>query len=270
MEKLLEGKVAVITGGSRGIGKAICLSLAREGADVNIIYSSEADSNFPAAIKDTLAEILGYSSASAYDCNLACLEKAYKTIDAIVSSKKKIDILINNAAVSPFISLDETAPELWDEIFSVNLRTPFFISKQVAGIMENNAVDEFGYKGAIINLSSISAGRGGNSHPYCAAKSGIESITKTLALELSKNKIRVNAISPGMIDTDLNRGGLKYYNKEQVNALYASIPLGRPGLPEEIGPTAVFLSSNKLSSYITGAVIPVTSGWDVMIAGEKN
>lgn len=266
MEKLLEGKIALVTGGSRGIGKAISLSLAKSGANVSIIYSSKADKNYPNAIGDTLDEIRKYDfKALAYDCDLNNLNHAKE----ILSTKKRLDVLVNNAAFSPFVSLEETTPELWDKVFSVNLKTNFFLSIYAAEIMKKNKIDKYNSKGSIINISSISSGRGGNSHPYCASKAGIESITKTLALEFSKYKIRVNTISPGLIDTDLSRESLESATPEQINLLNNSIPLGRAGLPEEIGNMATFLASNKLSSYITGAIIPINGGWDIPLPGDE-
>ncbi len=268
MKKLLEGKVALIMGGSRGIGKFISLSLAESGANLAIVYSSGVDYKFPGAIENTLEEISKYSAVSIYNCDLNNLNCAIDVLDSVINTYGKLDILVNNAAFSPFISLNETTPELWDKVFSVNLKTPFFISKYAAEIMKKNQADESGFRGSIINISSISSGRGGNSHPYCASKSAIDSITKTLALEFSKYKIRVNAISPGLIDTDLSRESLKSATPEQINNLYHSIPLGRAGLPKEIGNVAVFLAS-KLSSYITGAIIPVNGGWDIPIPGDE-
>jgi len=269
MEKLLGGKVAIVTGGSRGIGKGIGLSLAKSGADLAIIYSSIADSRFPKAIDDTLKQIHKYANVVSYDCDLSNLNKSMGVIDSIKKTYGRLDIFVNDAAFSPFISLEDTTPELWDKIFSVNIKTPFFISKYVSDLMKKNNRDECGFRGSIINISSISSSRGGNSHPYCAAKSAIESITKTLALEFSKYGIRVNAIAPGLIDTDLSRESLQFYSPKQIKTLYGSIPLRRPGFPEEIGNMAIFLASNQLSSYITGAIIPINGGWDIPIPGDE-
>lgn len=244
IEGLLENKVAVVTGGTRGIGLAIVKKFLEQGAQVILFGSKQATAD--AAVADLKAQhpdwrVSGMAPALS-DCN--AVDAAFQTI---VSEFGRIDILVNNAGVSAREPLYEYSEKAFDDIMSLNVKAVFACSRAVAPYMRNQG------NGCIINTSSMvslygqPAGCG-----YPASKFAVNGLTKSLARELGKDGIRVNAVAPGVTNTDM----LKDLPDEMAARVSANIPLGRPGEPEEIANVFLFLAS-ELASYVTGAIVSV-------------
>ena len=244
--KLLEGKTAVITGGSRGIGKAIALRFATEGANIAItdIIDNEA---FTETVKEIAATGV---KAKGYISDASLLVEAENVIEQIVSDFGTIDILVNNAGITRDTLLMRMTEEQWDQVLTVNLKSVFNLTKAAIRPMMKQK------KGSIINMSSVVgvSGNAGQSN-YSASKAGILGFTKSVAKELGSRSVRCNAIAPGFIITEMT-GKLP----EEVKADWISkIPLRRGGTPEDVADVAVFLASD-LSSYVTGQTVNVCGG----------
>jgi NAD(P)-dependent dehydrogenase (short-subunit alcohol dehydrogenase family) len=277
-KKMLEGKVALVTGGSRGIGKAIALRLAAEGADVAINYQStkEHAENVSRLIDqmgtidelDKLSVMVGQidtkesakevsksidsigSHSEIYQANVNNFEEVNKMRDEIVKKFGKIDILVNNAGIVRDKSFVKMTPQMWNEVLSVNLDGTFYCTKAVIeGMLERKY-------GRIINISSV-IGRMGNRGQanYAASKAGIIALTQTLAKEFANKGITVNAIAPGFIETSM----LKSVPKEIMDKILAQIPLGRLGKTSEVAGAVAYLVSED-GDYITGQVIDINGG----------
>lgn len=241
----LEGKVALVTGGSRGIGREICLSLAEAGADVGLIAR-----NMDLAEK-TAADVreLG-RKGRAFRADVSNREDAEKVVDEMVDEFERIDILVNNAGLTRDNLVLRMASEEWSDVIDTNLKGVFNYTSIVGQYMLRQR------SGSIINLSSVVAlvGNAGQAN-YCASKAGVIGFTKAVARELAGRKVRVNAIAPGFIDTEMT-DAIPAPMKEKM---LASIPMKRPGEPREVARVAVFLASDA-ASYITGQVLVVDGG----------
>jgi 3-oxoacyl-[acyl-carrier protein] reductase len=244
--KLLEGKTALVTGASRGIGKAIALKFAREGADIAVTNIFD-DEEFNSTIKEI--ESIGVK-AKGYVFNVASFEDSQKIINDILKDFTKIDILVNNAGITKDTLLMRMSEEQWDAVISVNLKSVFNLTKAVLQPMLKQK------GGSIINMSSIVgvSGNGGQSN-YSASKAGIIGFTKSIAKEVGSRSIRVNAIAPGFILTEMTDKLPEDVKNEWIN----KIPLRRGGTPDDVANTALYLACN-LSSYITGQTIHVCGG----------
>jgi NAD(P)-dependent dehydrogenase (short-subunit alcohol dehydrogenase family) len=274
----LEGKVALVTGASRGIGRAIALRLAEEGADVAINYQVSKEQAEKVAqlvdqtgvIKHTyrLYRLIEHMEKSddakevsdAIDAKgkHTCIvqadvddfEQVLRMRDEVVRELGKIDILVNNAGITRDKSFVKMTPEMWSEVLSVNLTGPFYCTKAVIdGMIERKW-------GRIVNISSV-IGRMGNfgQSNYAASKAGLIGLTKTLAKEFASKGITVNAIAPGYVGTDMVRS----VPKEILDKIIAQIPLGRLGEPEEVAGAVAYLVSED-GAYITGQVIDLNGG----------
>lgn len=245
MGKLL-GKTALITGASRGIGRAIAIEFAKEGANIVINYSKD-----DMGAEETL-KILENIGVVAYKIkeDVSSFEGAKKIIDFTLKSFGKIDILVNNAAKSTIGLFMDSSKEEIEGILNTNLLGPLYLSKIAIPHMINR-------KGVILNISSMWGEVGASCEVlYSTSKGGINLFTKALAKEMAPSNIRVNAIAPGVIDTSMN----SFLSKEDRKNLEEEIPFGRFGSPEEIGKIAVFLCSED-SSYITGQIIRADGGY---------
>jgi 3-oxoacyl-[acyl-carrier protein] reductase len=245
--KMLENKVAVVTGGSRGIGEAIVLKLAENGANVAFTYLS---SDEKAKTLEEKLQSFGIK-AKAYKSNAADFSECEKMVNDVVKEFGTIDILVNNAGISKDNLLLRMAPEQWDEVMATNLKSVFNMTKQAIRPMMKAR------KGSIINMSSIVGMRGNaGQSSYAASKAGIIGFTKSIAAELGSRNIRCNAIAPGFVETDMT-----HYLKEgeAAKSFLEKIPLGRFGSAEEIANVTLFLAS-EMSSYITGQVISTCGG----------
>ena len=244
--KLLEGKVAVITGAARGIGKAIAVKFAQSGADV-AFTDLRADDNFT----NTEKELLSYGvRAKGYTSNAANYEESQTLVDQIVKDFGRIDILVNNAGITRDGLLMRMTEEQWDMVININLKSAFNLTKGVQKYMLKQR------SGSIINMSSV-VGVSGNAGQcnYSASKAGLIGFTKSVAQELGSRGIRCNAIAPGFIITDMTA-----QLPEEVRKEWASkIPLRRGGTPDDVANVALFLASD-LSGYVSGQVINVCGG----------
>jgi len=244
--KLLEGKVAIITGGTRGIGKGIALKFAQEGADVIFTYvSSEETAN---AVEKEI-EAFGVK-AKGYKSNAANMEDAVALIDKVVEEFGQIDILVNNAGITKDGLLMRMSEENFDDVIKINLNSVFNMTKAALRTFLKQR------SGSIINMSSIVGIRGNAGQAnYSASKAGIIGFTKSIAAELGSRNIRCNAIAPGFIATEMT----EKLDPEVVKGWSESIPLKRPGTPEDIANATVFLASD-MSTYISGQVLSVCGG----------
>ncbi|MEO7835155.1 MAG: 3-oxoacyl-[acyl-carrier-protein] reductase [Ginsengibacter sp.] len=245
--KMIENRVAIITGGSRGIGEAIALKLAENGSHVAFSYvSSDEKAN---ALEEKL---LSFGvKAKAYKSNAADFSDCEKMVNEVIKEFGTVDILVNNAGISKDNLLLRMTTEQWDEVMATNLKSVFNMTKQVIRPMMKSR------KGSIINMSSIIGMRGNaGQSSYAASKAGIIGFTKSIAAELGSRNIRCNAIAPGFVETDMT-----HYLKEgdAAKTFLEKIPLGRFGSTDEIANVALFLASD-MSSYISGQVISVCGG----------
>ena len=241
---ILQNKVAVVTGGSRGIGKAIAEKFAAEGASVAILYSSNSAS--ADAVVEEIRNAGG--TAKAYQCHVENSDEVGKTIDDVVNDLGKIDILVNNAGITRDKLLMMMKEEDFDDVISVNLKGAYNTMRKVCPMLAKQRW------GRIINLSSI-AGINGNAGQvnYSASKAGLIGMTKSAAREFAGRGITVNAIAPGFVETDMTE---KFASDENV---MKRIPVGRMGRPDEIASLALFLASDA-AAYITGEVICIDGG----------
>lgn len=244
--KLLEGKTALITGASRGIGKAIALVFAAQGANVafsDLKYDEQAQ-YLEKQLADLGVKAKGYASDAS---NFAASEKL---ADEVAAEFGSIDILVNNAGITRDTLLMRMSEEQWDLVIQVNLKSVFNLTKAVQKYMLKQR------RGSIINMTSV-VGLGGNAGQanYAASKAGMIGFTKSIAQELGARNIRCNAIAPGFIETEMTAG-----LPEDVKKGWAEkIPLKRAGQAEDVANACVFLASD-LSAYITGQTIPVCGG----------
>lgn len=242
----LEGKTCLVTGGSRGIGKAIALKLAEFGADVAITYARSADA---ANEVKTKIEAMG-RRAKAIQADAVDFSEAEKVVNEIVSDWEKLDVLVNNAGITKDNLILRMSEEQWDDVITTNLKSIFNYSKVVARPMMKNR------GGSIINISSVVgiSGNAGQSN-YSASKAGIIGFTKSYAKELASRNIRANVIAPGYITTDMTDA----LDEKVLDGIKEATPLGRPGNADEIADAVVFLASD-MSTYITGETIRVDGG----------
>lgn len=244
--KLLEGKVAIITGASRGIGSGIAKVFAQQGANVAFTYSSSAESAM--ALENEL-NALGIK-AKGYQSNAADFSDAHKLVDDVIAEFGTIDILINNAGITKDNLLMRMSEEDFDKVIEINLKSVFNMTKAVQKIMLKNR------KGSIVNMSSVVGVKGNAGQAnYAASKAGMIGFTKSIALELGSRNIRCNAIAPGFIETEMTAK----LNEDVVKGWRDAIPLKRGGSPEDVANVCVFLGS-EMSAYVTGQVINVDGG----------
>lgn len=240
---LLEGKTAIVTGASRGIGKAIALKFAQEGCNVAFtdLFEDENMKATEAELKALGVEAKGYAS------DASKLDDTEKVVTQIVNDFGRIDVLVNNAGITKDTLLMRMSEEQWDAVINVNLKSVFNFTKAAQKTMLKQR------SGSIVNLSSVVgvSGNAGQSN-YSASKAGIIGFTKSIARELGSRGIRSNAIAPGFIITEMT-GKIP---EDARKAWEASIPLKRGGTPEEVAGVATFLASD-LSSYVSGQVIQV-------------
>jgi len=244
--KLLEGKVAIVTGAARGIGKAIALRLAQEGA--NIAFTDLVLDDNASLLEAELAA-LGVKGKG-FASNAAKFQDTNDVVNEIIKEFGRVDVLVNNAGITKDTLLMRMTEDQWDAVIAVNLKSVFNFTKAVQPIMLKQK------SGSIINMSSVVgvSGNAGQSN-YSASKAGIIGFTKSIAKELGSRNIRCNAIAPGFIITEMT-GKLP----EEVRNEWASkIPLRRGGTPEDVANTTLYLASD-LSSYISGQVINVCGG----------
>ncbi len=240
----LSGKVAVVTGASRGIGEAIAVELARHGA--NVVASDILSCD------NTIKQIKALKKQALYvKTDVSNEKEVISLISETMKKFRRIDILVNNAGIYPFSPTLTTSEEQWERTIHIDLKGTFFCSREALKHMKNGA--------SIVNISSIASDVGYSQlASYCAAKGGVKALTKSLAVEFANKGIRINSIHPGAVETPTTKPGLK--DKNLLKTMLMKIPLGRIGKPIDIANAVVFLASNA-SSYITGAELVVDGGW---------
>lgn len=250
--KLLEGKIAIVTGAARGIGEAIALKFAEHGANVAFTYVSESSEEKAVMLEQKLTS--KGVKAKAYKSNAGDVSQCELFVNEVLKEFGTVDICVNNAGISKDNLLLRLTPEQWDDVIKVNLNSVFYMTKQVIKPMMKAK------NGSIINMSSVigEMGNAGQSS-YAASKAGIIGFTKSVAKELGSRNIRCNAIAPGFVETDMTS-----YLKDGASAdkYKADIPLGKFASTEDIANVSLFLASG-LASYITGQVISVCGGLNI-------
>jgi L-rhamnose 1-dehydrogenase len=253
---LLKGKRAIVTGGSRGIGRAIVVEFARQGADVVFGYFGEDDKGYgrSSAVDEVVAEVdrLGRKCV-AVEGNIGEPETAAALVAATVEHFGGVDVLSSNAGICPFHAFLDMPPEILTHTISVNLEGAFFVCQAAANRMKEQETG-----GAIVATSSISAlvGGGMQTH-YTPTKAGVHSLMQSTAIALGPYGIRCNSVMPGAILTDLNREDLE--DEEKLAYFRKRIPLGRIGQPEDVASCVAFLASD-MARYVTGASLLVDGG----------
>ncbi len=246
-----EDRAAIVTGGARGIGKAIALSFVREGAKVTLV---DVDKGKLEVLKNEIEKEKG--KVIAIPCDITKSSDVKEMVDQVHKKIGRIDILVNNAGIIRRGTIETVTEEDWDQVIAVNLKGTFNCCKAVAGIMKKQ-----GY-GKIINVSSI-AGKMGDitSAPgYGPSKAGIDALTKTLARQLAPYGINVNVILPGSINIPVMNEDGGMYADGRYQSIMSHIPMQRPGTPEDIGYGALYLASDA-ASYVTGSVLVIDGGW---------
>tara|TARA_Y100000813_G_scaffold177530_1_gene144089 strand:- start:389 stop:1135 length:747 start_codon:yes stop_codon:yes gene_type:complete len=243
---LLEGKVAIVTGASRGIGKAIAQQFIAQGAKVAFTYRSSAEA--AAALEQELSA--GGGTVKGFQSDAASMTDAERLVGEVVEVFGTVDIVINNAGITDDTLLMRMTEEQWDRVISVNLKSCFNLTKAVMRTMLKAR------SGSIVNISSVVGvqGNAGQAN-YAASKAGILGFTKSVALELGSRNIRCNAIAPGFIETEMTAK----LDADTVQGWRDAIPLKRGGTPEDVANLCVFLASD-MSAYITGQTLNVDGG----------
>ena len=244
--KVLEGKTALITGASRGIGRVIALTFAEQGANVAFTGSSMGEN-----LKTLEKEIAEFGvKFKAYAFDVSSLEKSNEAIADVLKEFGAIDILVNNAGITQDNLLMRMSEEQWDRVINVNLKSTYNLTKGVIRTMMKQRA------GSIINMSSVVGVKGNAGQAnYAASKAGIIGFTKSIALELGSRNIRCNAIAPGFIETEMT----EKLDEKTVEEWRKAIPLRRGGTPKDVANACVFLASEN-SSYITGQTLSVDGG----------
>lgn len=249
-KRRLKGEVALVTGGSRGIGRAISLALAREGAMLIVNYVAHAE-----AAQEVVKIILKKGgNAIAVRADISKKREVENMIKAAIDHFGRIDVLINNAGVGPFVKFFDITEELWDRTQNINTKGIFLVSQTVAKEMAKTG------GGKIVNITSISGEKVTSELqvPYCVSKAGANMLTKTMAVALAPYKINVNAVLPGTITTDINRERLT--NRRTRETIISQTPLKSIGRPEDVVGAVILLASDK-ANWITGSLLMVDGGF---------
>jgi len=239
-------KVAIVTGAAQGIGKAIALRLAKEGA---FIVITDVDLE---RLQETEKEIKKFGECLSLKLDVSCPDEVNKIVDEVIKKLGRIDILVNNAGIMSTGSIEQVSDELLDRTLAVNFKGTFYCCRAVVPIMKNQNY------GKIVNSSSITAKRGDNTTVPCygASKGAVATLTKSLARELGPFGININAVAPHAIDTPI----MKYWNEEKRKEMIESLPVRRLGTPEDVAAIVAFLVSDE-ASFITGQVININGGY---------
>ncbi len=247
-----DDRVVVVTGGSRGIGRAICQALAQQGTRIFFNYYSPSNPEAEEEAAQETIELLASKGVQATGicANVAVQAEVAEFFDKVMADAGRVDVLVNNAGITRDNLLVRMKEEDWDAVMSVNLKGPFLCTQIVAKIMMKQR------SGSIVNIASVVGviGNFGQAN-YVAAKAGIIGLTKTTAKELAPRGITVNAIAPGFIETDMTA----VLSDKAREAMLSIVPLKRPGQPEDVADAVAFLASDK-ASYLTGQVLHVSGG----------
>lgn len=239
----MDNKVAIVTGGSRGIGAAIVRLLAENNYTVILNYNKSEMQAMEIANQNSNIHI--------FQADVSNPKEVIMLINYTYNNFGRIDLLVNNAGIDLWKTIDEVSEEEYDNVMNTNLKSAFIASKEVTPYMIKQ------HNGSIINISSIWGITGASCETvYSISKAGMDGLTKSLAKELAPSNIRVNSIAPGAINTDMN----KNFTIEELEKLNEEIPLGKMGEPEDIAQAVLFLANND---YITGQVLEINGGWNI-------
>lgn len=242
-EKNIQNKIAIVTGGSRGIGSSIVQKLSQNGFEVVLNYNSSYEQAKQIAMTNSNIHI--------FKADVSKYEEVCNLVNFTINKFGKIDLLVNNAGISLIKTINNTTISDFDNILKTNLYSAFYTCKEVSKYMIHQK------SGNIINISSIWGLIGASCEmAYSVSKAGLDSITKSLAKELGPSNIRVNSIAPGIIDTKMNN----FLNEEEKKQLISEIPLEKIGTPDDVAECVLFLVK---SNYITGQIIQVNGGWNI-------
>ena len=242
-EKNIESKVAIVTGGSRGIGASIVKKLAQNGYIVVLNYNKSE--------KEAKEIENKFDNIYSYEADISNYDEVKGLIDFTINKFGKIDLLVNNAGIDLIKTINDTKIEEFDKVLKTNLYSAFYTSKEVSNYMIKKK------SGKIINISSIWGIIGASCEmAYSVSKAGLDAMTKSLAKELGPSNIQVNSIAPGIIDTDMN----KFLTEEEKEQIISEIPLEHIGNVEDVADCVLFLAN---AEYITGQVIQVNGGWNI-------
>jgi 3-oxoacyl-[acyl-carrier protein] reductase len=246
MEAMLKDKICIVTGGSKGIGRGIVETFARQGG--RVYYFSRSEAEDPAGLASAAAEGGGW--VKWISCDVSDEAQVKAAVDGVLAESKVVDALVNNAGITRDGLVFKMKTEDWDAVIRANLTSVFLVSRAVSWAMVRNR------SGSIVNITSVNGimGAGGQTN-YAASKAGIIGFTKSLAREVAPRGVRVNAIAPGFIETAMTAA----IPEELREKMKAEIPMGRPGTPQDVASAALFLCSD-LSTYITGEVLKVAGG----------
>jgi L-rhamnose 1-dehydrogenase len=250
----LEGKTAVVTGASRGIGRAIAVRLASEGAYVVINYAKAADIKYPGAAEEAL-RLVQEAGGQGEICEADVADTvAIRALLREVAASRGLDILVNNAGICPMLDLFEITEQVWDRVHGINLRAVFFASQEAARIMLEKRT-----RGRIVCISSIAAEIGTPTQiHYCPTKGGVNALVKAMASVLGPHGITINAVMPGDIATDISREWDEA-NPEEIRRYIERCPVRRRGRPEDIAAVAAFLAAPE-AEFVTGSAYVVDGG----------
>ena len=249
---MLKDKVCIVTGAARGIGEAIAVKLAENGAHIAFTYVSDSSAERASALENRLTA-MGVK-AKAYQSNAGDFTACESFVSSVLNEFGAVDVCVNNAGISKDNLLLRLSPEQWDDVMDINLKSVFNMTKQVIRPMMKAKA------GSIVNMSSVIGIRGGaGQSSYAASKAGIIGFTKSVALELGSRNIRCNVVAPGFIETDMTD-----YLKESSAAIEFKkrTPLGRFGTGEEVANAALFFASD-MSAFVTGQVLSVCGGLNI-------
>ncbi|QLG27331.1 glucose 1-dehydrogenase [Halorarum halophilum] len=259
MSGRFDGETAIVTGSSKGIGMSIAKALAREGA--NVVTNSRSHERAEAAAEEIAAEVDGASTLPV-ECDVTDPDSVSALVDATVEEFGRLDVMVNNAGMTIIDPAEEMAPEDWRQVIDVDLSGVFYGS-QAAG----RRMIERGDGGAIVNVSSMMGSMGLHMRtPYCAAKGGVDNLTRTLAVEWAEHGVHVNALAPGYIRTAITDQSMESagYTEAEVRN---RTPLGRFGSTEEMANCALFLASRD--NFVTGEVLTADGGWTAFAWGSR-
>lgn len=255
MPRTLEGRVALVTGASRGIGRATAIRLARDGAYVVVNHAAEADARFPGAAAEALRLVReAGGDGELFDTDVAHVASLQQMLREVDARHGRLDILVNNAGICPMVELFDITQFLWDRVHGVNLRAVFFATQEAARLMIAR-----GLKGRIICISSIAGEIGTPTQiHYCPTKAGVNMIVKSIASVVGPAGITINAVAPGDIATDISREWDEA-NPEEIERYIQRCPVRRRGVAGDVAAVVAFLASDE-ASFVNGSVYVVDGG----------